>query len=129
MVLASATPSLETLWHAQSGRYDWLKLGARHGTAVLPDIALLDLRQNTPDPQTWLSQPLRLAIGETLLRGEQTLLFLNRRGYAPVVLCRACGHRRRDERRTQGYRTDGDESQSRKQHRPHRNAHHLLLNL
>uniref|UniRef100_UPI0028A297AE primosomal protein N' n=2 Tax=Brevundimonas TaxID=41275 RepID=UPI0028A297AE len=93
VVLASATPSLETLWNAQSGRYDWLKLGARHGTAVLPDIALLDLRQTTPDPQTWLSQPLRLAIGETLLRGEQTLLFLNRRGYAPVVLCRACGHR------------------------------------
>ncbi|WP_312491739.1 primosomal protein N', partial [Brevundimonas sp.] len=93
VVLASATPSLETLWNAQSGRYNWLKLGARHGTAVLPDIALLDLRQNTPDLQTWLSQPLRLAIGETLLRGEQTLLFLNRRGYAPVVLCRACGHR------------------------------------
>ncbi len=93
VVLASATPSLETLWNAQSGRYDWLRLGARHGTAVLPDIALLDLRQNTPDPQTWLSQPLRLAIGETLARGEQTLLFLNRRGYAPVVLCRVCGHR------------------------------------
>uniref|UniRef100_UPI00289F9E28 primosomal protein N' n=1 Tax=Brevundimonas sp. TaxID=1871086 RepID=UPI00289F9E28 len=93
VVLASATPSLETLWNAQGGRYDWLKLGARHGKAVLPDIALLDLRQNTPDPQTWLSQPLRLAIGETLQRGEQTLLFLNRRGYAPVVLCRACGHR------------------------------------
>ncbi|MCW0047630.1 primosomal protein N' [Brevundimonas sp. BT-123] len=93
VVLASATPSLETLWNAQSGRYDWLRLGARHGTAVLPNIALLDLRQNTPDPQTWLSQPLRLAIGETLARGEQTLLFLNRRGYAPVVLCRVCGHR------------------------------------
>jgi len=93
VVLASATPSLETLANAQAGRYDWLKLGARHGTAVLPDIALLDLRRNTPDPQTWLSQPLRLAIGETLARGEQTLLFLNRRGYAPVVLCRVCGHR------------------------------------
>ncbi len=93
VVLASATPSLETLWNAQSGRYGWLKLRARHGTAVLPDIALLDLRQSPPDPQTWLSQPLREAIGETLARGEQTLLFLNRRGYAPVVLCRACGHR------------------------------------
>ena len=93
VLLGSATPSLETLWNAQGGRYDWLKLGARHGTAVLPDIALLDLRQNTPDPQTWLSQPLREAIGETLAKGEQTLLFLNRRGYAPVVLCRACGHR------------------------------------
>lgn len=93
VVLASATPSLETLWNAQQGRYGWLKLEARHGAAVLPQIALLDLRQSPPDPQTWLSQPLREAIGETLQRGEQTLLFLNRRGYAPVVLCRACGHR------------------------------------
>ncbi len=93
VVLASATPSLETLWNAQAGRYDWLKLGARHGVAVMPDIELLDLRQHTPDPQTWLSQPLRLAVAETLARGEQTLLFLNRRGYAPVVLCRVCGHR------------------------------------
>ena len=93
VVLASATPSLETLWNAQGGRYRWLKLGARHGPAVMPDIQLLDLRQAPPDPQTWLSQPLREAIGETLVRGEQILLFLNRRGYAPVVLCRACGHR------------------------------------
>jgi primosomal protein N' (replication factor Y) len=93
VVLASATPSLETLWNAHQGRYRWLKLGARHGAAVLPDIQLLDLRATPPDPQTWLSQPLREAIGETLARGEQTLLFLNRRGYAPVVLCRVCGHR------------------------------------
>jgi primosomal protein N' (replication factor Y) len=92
-VLASATPSLETLANAQAGRYAWLRLGARHGTAVLPDISLIDLRQAPPDPQTWLSQTLRDAIGETLARGEQSLLFLNRRGYAPVVLCRACGHR------------------------------------
>jgi primosomal protein N' (replication factor Y) len=93
VVLASATPSLETLWNAHHGRYGWLKLEARHGAAVLPRIDLLDLRQSPPDPQTWLSQPLREAIGETLARGEQSLLFLNRRGYAPVVLCRACGHR------------------------------------
>jgi primosomal protein N' (replication factor Y) len=93
VVLASATPSLETLWNAHQGRYRWLKLGTRHGAAVLPDISLLDLRAAPPDPQTWLSQPLREAIGETLGRGEQTLLFLNRRGYAPVVLCRVCGHR------------------------------------
>lgn len=93
VVLASATPSLETLWNAHQGRYGWLKLAARHGAALLPEVTLLDLRQCPPDPQTWLSQPLREAIGETLMRGEQTLLFLNRRGYAPVVLCRACGHR------------------------------------
>lgn len=93
VVLASATPSLETLWNAHQGRYRWLKLGARHGAAVLPEVKLLDLRAAPPDPQTWLSQPLREAIGETLAKGEQSLLFLNRRGYAPVVLCRACGHR------------------------------------
>ena len=93
VVLASATPSLETLWNAYQGRYRWLKLAARHGAAVLPEIGLIDLRECPPDPQTWLSQPLREAIGETLARGEQSLLFLNRRGYAPVVLCRACGHR------------------------------------
>ena len=93
VVLASATPSLETLSNARAGRYGWLRLGARHGTAVLPEISLIDLRQNPPDPQTWLSAPLRTAIAETLVAGEQTLLFLNRRGYAPVVLCRACGHR------------------------------------
>ncbi|MGA0545291.1 primosomal protein N' [Brevundimonas sp. VNH65] len=93
VVLASATPSLETLWNARSGRYGWLRLGARHGAAVLPDIRLVDLRADPPDPQTWLSRALRTAIAETLAAGEQTLLFLNRRGYAPVVLCRACGHR------------------------------------
>ncbi len=93
VVLASATPSLETLWNARQGRYAWLKLAARHGAAVLPDIDLVDLRTCPPDPQTWLSAPLRAAIGDTFAKGEQTLLFLNRRGYAPVVLCRACGHR------------------------------------
>ena len=93
VVLASATPSLETLANAQAGRYGWLKLRARHGAAVLPDIALIDLRQSPPDRDTWLSPPLRAAVAETLARGEQTLLFLNRRGYAPVVLCRVCGHR------------------------------------
>jgi len=93
VVLASATPSLETLTNARQGRYGWLRLSARHGAAVMPSIALIDLRQAPPDPQTWLSQPLREAMIETLGRGEQVLLFLNRRGYAPVVLCRACGHR------------------------------------
>jgi len=93
VVLASATPSLETLGNARQGRYRELRLTARHGTAVLPDITLLDLRADPPEPQTWLSPPLRAAMAETLARGEQTLLFLNRRGYAPVVLCRACGHR------------------------------------
>ncbi|HEY3797026.1 MAG TPA: primosomal protein N' [Caulobacteraceae bacterium] len=92
-ILASATPSLETLWNAQSGRYRWLKLTARHGAAQLPDVSLLDLRENPPESGRWLSPPLIGAMRDTLAAGEQTLLFLNRRGYAPVVLCRACGER------------------------------------
>ncbi|HEY1447950.1 MAG TPA: primosomal protein N', partial [Caulobacteraceae bacterium] len=93
VALASATPSLETLWNAQSGRYGWLRLAARHGVAVMPEISLVDLRASPPEPGEWLSPPLREAMAETLERGEQTLLFLNRRGYAPLVLCRACGER------------------------------------
>ncbi|MDO9337807.1 MAG: primosomal protein N' [Caulobacter sp.] len=93
VVLASATPSLETLWNAEQGRYGWLKLTARHGTATLPEVTMIDLRETPPERDHWLSPPLVQAMIETLERGEQTLLFLNRRGYAPVVLCRACGER------------------------------------
>ena len=92
-VLVSATPSLETLWNAREGRYRWLRLADRHGAAVLPAITLIDLRESPPDPGHWLSPVLTAAMAETLARGEQTLLFLNRRGYAPLVLCRACGER------------------------------------
>lgn len=93
VVLASATPSLETVWNAETGRYRWLKLASRHGAARLPDITLIDLREHPPETNRWLSAPLVKAMGETFARGEQTLLFLNRRGYAPLVLCRACGER------------------------------------
>jgi primosomal protein N' (replication factor Y) len=93
VVLASATPSLETLWNAQTGRYRWLRLTDRHGAASMPTIELLDLREAPPDPGHWLSPKLAAAMADTLERGEQCLLFLNRRGYAPLVLCRACGER------------------------------------
>lgn len=93
VVLASATPSLETLRNAEAGRYRWLRLSARHGTARLPDIELIDLKATPPEHGRWLSPPLVAAMAETYGRGEQTLLFLNRRGYAPLVLCRACGER------------------------------------
>jgi len=93
VILASATPSLETLRNAEAGRYRWLRLSARHGTARLPDIELIDLRETPPETGRWLSPPLVKAMGETWARGEQSLLFLNRRGYAPLVLCKACGER------------------------------------
>jgi len=93
VVLASATPSLETVWNAQAGRYGWLKLSARHGAAVLPDIDLIDLRSTPLESGRWLSPPLVQAMAQTYGRSEQSLLFLNRRGYAPLVLCKACGER------------------------------------
>jgi primosomal protein N' (replication factor Y) len=93
VVLSSATPSLESLWNAETGRYRWLKLRARHGIAELPDITLIDLKETPPEPGRWLSPPLVRAVAETLSRGEQALLFLNRRGYAPLVLCRSCGEK------------------------------------
>jgi primosomal protein N' (replication factor Y) len=93
IVLASATPSLETIWNARQGRYRWLKLGARHGAARLPDVSLIDMREYPPETGRWLSRPLVEAMAETFGRSEQTLLFLNRRGYAPLVLCKACGER------------------------------------
>jgi primosomal protein N' (replication factor Y) len=93
VVLASATPSLESLHNAETGRYRWLKLVDRHGVAELPRVDLIDMRETPPEPGRWLSRPLVEAMVETYGRGEQTLLFLNRRGYAPLVLCRACGER------------------------------------
>ncbi|HEY5107581.1 MAG TPA: primosomal protein N' [Caulobacteraceae bacterium] len=93
IVLASATPSLETLWNAHAGRYRWLRLSDRHGGARLPLTELVDLRLSPPPPGRWLSPRLVEAMAITLERGEQVLLFLNRRGYAPLVLCRACGER------------------------------------
>jgi primosomal protein N' (replication factor Y) len=93
IVLASATPSLETLVNAQSGRYAHLHLPERHGSAKLPAVEAVDLRILPPEQGQWLAPPLVTAMAETLAAGEQVLLFLNRRGYAPLTLCRACGHR------------------------------------
>jgi primosomal protein N' (replication factor Y) len=93
IILASATPSLETQTNVAAGRYERVHLPSRHGTAVLPDIALIDLRRHAPPRQSWLSPPLVTAVEETLAAGEQAMLFLNRRGYAPLTLCRTCGHR------------------------------------
>ncbi len=93
VILASATPSLESLWNARQGRYQWLRLSDRHGSAQLPQVELLDLRRTPPDAGRWISPPLAHALTDTLAAGRQSLLFLNRRGYAPLVLCRACGEK------------------------------------
>ena len=93
VVLVSATPSLETLANVESGRYRHLTLAARHGGARLPSVAALDLREHPPERGRFLSPPLIEAAHRTMRAGEQAMLFLNRRGYAPLTLCRSCGHR------------------------------------
>lgn len=93
VVLASATPSLETVVNVDQGRYDIERLPARFGGASLPEIGLVDMRRDGPEPGKWLAPRLVEAVDETLARGEQALLFINRRGYAPLTLCRRCGHR------------------------------------
>ncbi|OIR06226.1 primosomal protein N' [mine drainage metagenome] len=93
IILASATPSLESQANVQAGRYARLELPNRHGGADLPALGLIDLRRAPPPRRSWLSPPLARAVEETLAAGEQALLFLNRRGYAPLTLCNSCGHR------------------------------------
>ncbi|MCL6249518.1 primosomal protein N' [Altererythrobacter sp. KTW20L] len=93
VVLASATPALESLHMADQGIYEKLVLPSRFGGAQMPSIATVDLTKEKPPRQHWLSPPLVEALKERLERGEQSLLFLNRRGYAPLTLCRHCGHR------------------------------------
>lgn len=93
IVLVSATPSLESTVNAQAGRYTRLHLPVRHGAARLPEIRIVDMRRHKAERQQFLSLPLVQALGETLAAGEQAMLFLNRRGYAPLTLCRECGHR------------------------------------
>ncbi len=93
VLLVSATPSLETVQNVAGGRYDAVHLPDRHAGAALPDIAAIDLRIDRPPRQSFLSPGLRAALADTLAAGEQSMLFLNRRGYAPLTLCRTCGHR------------------------------------
>ncbi len=93
VVLASATPSLETLTNAKAGKYRHLLMPSRFGGAALPDVELVDLRAHKPGAQSWISEPLETAVRETLEAGKQAMLFLNRRGYAPLTLCDACGFR------------------------------------
>jgi primosomal protein N' (replication factor Y) len=93
VVLASATPSIESHVNARTGRYRHIVLPGRFTGADLPDISPIDMRAHPPDKGQWLSPVLVDAIANTLADRQQSLLFLNRRGYAPLTLCRSCGHR------------------------------------
>jgi primosomal protein N' (replication factor Y) len=93
VVLASATPSIESRVNADQGRYARAVLPARFAEAALPDLKAIDLRRAPPARGGFLSPVLLAEVRNTLERAEQSLLFLNRRGYAPLTLCRVCGHR------------------------------------
>lgn len=93
VILASATPSLETLINVRQGRYQHIQLRQRYGKAELPTIEILNMRENPPQQNEFLSPILKEAMTANIEKGEQTLLFLNRRGYAPLTLCRHCGYR------------------------------------
>ena len=92
-ILVSATPSLETVANVEAGRYTRLHLPSRHGGASMPEIRAVDMREDVPERGHFLSPKLIAAVRDTIGRGEQAMLFLNRRGYAPLTLCRRCGHR------------------------------------
>ena len=92
-ILSSATPSIESRVNGEAGRYKHVKMTNRHGDAVLPDLTTIDMRKDPPARGKFLSPVLMKAMTESLSRGEQALLFLNRRGYAPLTLCRVCGFR------------------------------------
>ncbi len=93
IILASATPSIESLSNAQSGKYRHIRLSERFSGANLPEISSIDLRKDPPEKGRWLSPVLTESMRQTLSQGQQVLLFLNRRGYAPLTLCRSCGFR------------------------------------
>ncbi len=93
VILASATPALESLQMAEAGIYEKLDLPDRFGGAHLPSIETLDLREHPPERGRWLAPLLVEKLKDRLAKGEQSLLFLNRRGYAPLTLCRNCGYR------------------------------------
>ncbi len=93
VILASATPAIETRHQVELGRYAEIKLPSRYGGAEMPDIHGINLLTDPPERGRWIAPELVKAINETRAKGEQSLLFLNRRGYAPLTLCRHCGYR------------------------------------
>ncbi|MFW0777763.1 MAG: replication restart helicase PriA [Rickettsiales bacterium] len=93
VILVSATPSLETYHNVQTGKYHEVQLHSRHNEAQMPDIEMLDMREVETGRGQFICEPLRKSLAQTIEDGHQAMLFLNRRGYAPLMLCRSCGHR------------------------------------
>lgn len=97
LILSTATPDLETVCNVEDGKYDEVRLTSRFAQAQLPEIKIIDLKKDKPVKGSWgvswLAPTLCEKLKENYQKGEQSILFLNRRGYAPLVICRDCGHR------------------------------------
>lgn len=97
VILSTATPALETINNVEEGKYDIVRLRSRFAAAELPEVKIIDLKKNKPEKGawgvSWLAPTLVAALSENLEKHEQSMLFLNRRGYAPLTICRDCGHR------------------------------------
>ncbi len=93
IVLLSATPSIESTHNTTQGKYKLIKISSRFNAASLPDIEIVDMRKEDLAKNRWISKPLLQAIKKNLESGQQSMIFLNRRGYAPLTLCRDCGYR------------------------------------
>ena len=97
LILSTATPDMETVCNVEEGKYDVVRLQSRYAAAQLPEIKVIDLKKDKPQKISsgpgWLSPVLVKALQENLDKGEQSMLFLNRRGYAPLTICRDCGYR------------------------------------
>ncbi|MDX1924396.1 MAG: primosomal protein N', partial [Rickettsiaceae bacterium] len=91
VILVSATPSVETYNNAKTGRYHHVILGSRFGNAQLPNINIVDMKKQ--ERGNWISAPLKNAIANALSIKKQVILFINRKGYAPLILCVSCGFR------------------------------------
>ena len=93
LILSSATPSLESRFNANIGKYKHIRIENRYSKIALPDVKIINMREEAPKGGKWVADELILEIKKNLQHNEQSLLFLNRRGYAPLTLCRACGYR------------------------------------
>lgn len=93
VVLVSATPSIETVQNIREGKYELIHLPERFGGAVLPKIEIVNMKQEKLRADHFISAKLKNLLAENITQKQQSILFLNRRGYAPLTLCRACGHR------------------------------------
>ena len=92
IILSTATPSIETSYNCDIKKYTKISLTKRFNNAKLPKIEVIDMKKNSIDKSKWISNPLKEALETCFNSGKQSLLFLNKRGYAPVVICTKCGH-------------------------------------